>query len=61
MFINGYYAQIPNAIYVVTDDQGGGRMAAAYLARQGFKRIGGLFKSDDMQGHLRYQGYSAEL
>ena len=61
VFINGYYAQIPNAVYVVTDDQGGGRMAAAYLARLGFKRIGGLFKSDDMQGHLRYQGYSAEL
>jgi GntR family transcriptional regulator of arabinose operon len=61
VFINGYYPQLPNAIYVVTDDLGGGRMAAAYLADRGFTRIGGLFKSDDMQGHLRYQGYSAEL
>jgi len=61
VFINGYYPQLPNAVYVVTDDMQGGRMAAAYLADKGFTRIGGLFKSDDMQGHLRYQGYSAEL
>ena len=61
VFINGYYPQLPKAVYVVTDDLGGGRMAAAYLVRNGFKRIGGIFKSDDMQGHLRYQGFSAEL
>ncbi len=61
VFINGYYTQLPKAVYVVTDDLGGGRMAAAYLVRNGFKRIGGIFKSDDMQGHLRYQGFSAEL
>jgi GntR family transcriptional regulator of arabinose operon len=61
VFINGYYPQLPNAVYVVTDDRYGGRMAAAYLANRGYKRIGGLFKSDDMQGHLRYQGFSAEL
>ena len=61
VFINGYYPQLPRAVYVVTDDQGGGRMAAAYLARAGFKRIGGIFKSDDMQGHLRYQGFSADM
>jgi GntR family transcriptional regulator, arabinose operon transcriptional repressor len=61
VFINGYYPQLPNAVYVVTDDLKGGRMAAGYLADKGFTRIGGLFKSDDMQGHLRYQGFSAEL
>jgi GntR family transcriptional regulator, arabinose operon transcriptional repressor len=61
VFVNGYYPQLPNAVYVVTDDLRGGRMAAAYLADRGYTRIGGLFKSDDMQGHLRYQGFSAEL
>lgn len=61
VFINGYYPQLPRAVYVVTDDEAGGRMAAAYLTQQGFTRIGGLFKSDDMQGHLRYQGFFAEL
>jgi hypothetical protein len=48
-------------VYVVTDDEAGGRMAAAYLAERGFTRVGGIFKSDDMQGHLRYQGFSGEL
>lgn len=61
VFINGYYPQLPKTVYVVTDDIAGGRMATAYLANRGFTRIGGIFKSDDMQGHLRYQGYSAEL
>ena len=61
VFINGYYPQLPNAISVVTDDLQGGRMAAAYLADRGYTRIGGVFKSDDMQGHLRYQGFSDEL
>ncbi|MEA4928655.1 MAG: GntR family transcriptional regulator [Candidatus Limiplasma sp.] len=61
VFINGYYPQLPNAVYVVTDDVAGGRMAVTYLAERGFTRIGGIFKSDDMQGHLRYQGFSTEL
>ena len=61
VFINGYYPQLPQAVYVVMDDEAGGRMAAAYLAQQGFSRIGGIFKSDDMQGHLRYQGFFAEM
>ena len=61
VFINGYYPQLPNAVYVVTDDVAGGRMAVSNLAERGFTRIGGIFKSDDMQGHLRYQGFSTEL
>ena len=61
VFINGYYPQLPRATYVVTDDLEGGRMATAYLADRGYVRIGGIFKSDDMQGHLRYQGFSAEM
>ena len=61
VFINGYYPQLPKAVYVVTDDVAGGRMAATYLADRGFTQIGGIFKSDDMQGHLRYQGFSAAL
>ena len=61
VFINGYYPQLPKSVYVITDDEAGGRMTAAYLAKRGFTRIGGIFKSDDMQGHLRYQGFFAEL
>ena len=61
VFINGYYPQLPNAVYVVTDDVSGGRMSANYLADRGYTRIGGIFKSDDMQGHARYQGFSSAL
>ena len=61
VFINGFYPQLPHAVHVVTDDAQGGRMAVDYLTGRGFTRIGGVFKSDDMQGHLRYQGFSSAL
>lgn len=61
VLINGYYPQLQNHIHVVTDDEGGGRLAANTLIAHGHQRIAGIFKSDDMQGHLRYQGYAAAL
>ena len=35
----------------------GGRMAVDYLINAGHKKITGIFKYDDMQGHKRYQGF----
>jgi GntR family transcriptional regulator of arabinose operon len=32
-------------------------MAVEYLIHAGHENIGGIFKSDDGQGHLRYSGY----
>lgn len=61
VFINGYYPQLKRNVHVVTDDEAGGRLAAQTLLERGFERIGGIFKSDDMQGHQRYQGYAAAL
>ncbi len=61
LFINGYYPQLKHNTHIVTDDEEGGRLAAQALIKRGFKRVGGIFKSDDMQGHLRYQGYAAAL
>ncbi len=61
VFINGYYPQLGRAVHVVADDEAGGRMAVEALAARGLTRIGGVFKSDDMQGHLRYRGFSGEL
>lgn len=56
IFINGYYAELsPN--YVVVDDVLGGRMAVDHLINAGHKKITGIFKYDDMQGHKRYQGF----
>ena len=61
VFINGYYPDLPGSVYVVTDDVTGGRTAAEYLIAKGHRRIGGIFKSDDMQGHRRYSGYMQAL
>ena len=61
VFIHGYYENLPEAHYVLDANYDGGKMLAAYLASQGCTRIGGVFKSDDIQGHARYAGYTAGL
>lgn len=55
IFINGYYSNF-DCDYVVVDDIDAGYKAGNYLISRGHVRIGGIFKSDDMQGHKRYQG-----
>ena len=42
---------------VALDDRTVGRKAAEYLIRAGHRKIGGIFKCDDGQGHLRYDGF----
>ena len=61
VFIHGYYANLPGAHFVLDANFDGGRQLACYLAGKGYTRIGGIFKSDDIQGHGRYAGYAAGL
>lgn len=61
VFFNGYYPDLENSVYVVTDDRKAGYDATEYLISCGCRSIGGIFKSDDMQGHRRYSGYSRAL
>lgn len=61
VFIHGYYADLPESHFVLDANYDGGLMLARYLADQGCTRIGGVFKSDDIQGHGRYAGYAAGL
>ncbi len=61
VFINGFYPELKNPIYVVADDRCGGNMACEILLKKGHKRIAGIFKSDDIQGHKRYAGYAEAL
>lgn len=61
VFINGFYRDLKDPIYVVADDRAGGRSACELLLKQGHREIAGLFKSDDIQGHRRYQGYVEAL
>ena len=58
LFLSGYYPALEESVYVLTDDYAGGRMAAECLLRHGHKKIGGIFKVDDQQGHQRFAGFA---
>jgi GntR family transcriptional regulator of arabinose operon len=61
VFINGYYRDLPS-IYVATNDRDCGYEAAEYLLHgNSEKKLGGIFKSDDMQGHERYAGFAGAI
>ena len=57
VFMNGNYARLSQALFVLDDNYGGGRMLVEYLHQKGHTNIAGIFKSDDIQGHYRYSGY----
>ena len=61
VFINGFYPDLTSPVYVVADDRAGGRLACERLLKQGHRRIAGVFKNDDIQGHRRYAGYLQAL
>lgn len=56
LFINSYYETL-TIPHVSMNDRLAGKLAAEYLIQKGHKKIGGIFKLDDGQGHLRYAGY----
>lgn len=60
LFINCFYQslQIP---HVSMNDKQAGKVAAEYLIQKGHKKITGIFKLDDGQGHLRYAGFGEAL
>jgi GntR family transcriptional regulator of arabinose operon len=55
IFINGYYPGMAFP-FVGMDDYACGKEAARYLLQNNHTKIAGIFKSDDIQGHLRYTG-----
>lgn len=60
LFFHSYYPRI-NLPHVSLDDEYAGYTAARYLLEAGHKKIAGIFKADDGQGHRRYQGYVKAL
>ncbi len=56
VFINSTYSGF-KCSSVLMDDEKSGMMAADYLIHNGHKRIGAIFKGDDIQGHKRYRGF----
>ena len=47
--------------YVAMNDYEAGKMATRHLLRRGHRKIFGIFKSDDVQGHFRYSGYVNQM
>lgn len=56
MYIHATYKGFP-ASYVVEDDVHAGFIATSHLLEIGHRKVIGLFKNDDMQGHGRYEGF----
>lgn len=57
VFVHSIYPGLHDIVCVKMDDYAGGLQLTEYLANLGHKRIAGIFKSDDMQGIERYNGY----
>ncbi len=60
VFINGFNGSNVKS-YVVMDDRKAGELALDYLNANGHTHIGGIFKSDDIQGIKRYEGLLKSL
>lgn len=56
MFIHADTNPPMNIASVRMDDYLAGQSAGEYLIKHGHEKIAGIFKSDDMQGQLRYSG-----
>ena len=60
VFINSAYPEL-SALHVSMDDFWAGKTATEHLLECGHRKIGGIFKLDDGQGHKRYAGYMSAL
>lgn len=56
LFIHGCYREL-NYSYVVEDDAEAAFLATKHLIDLGHEKIGGIFKIDDIQGHMRFTGF----
>lgn len=46
-----------DSAFIIVDDEDGGYKVTNYLLENGHKKISALFKTDDLQGVMRKQGY----
>lgn len=56
LFMHGSYKGY-TASSIYEDDVEAGYIATKHLLELGHKKIGGIFKIDDIQGHSRYEGF----
>jgi Transcriptional regulators len=60
IFLHAAYSGLEPA-YIMMDDQKGGYMATKYLLQLGHRKIAAIFKTDDLQGIKRQEGFNAAL
>ena len=60
LFINCFYEALKTP-HVSMNDKQAGKIATSYLIQKGHKKITGIFKLDDGQGHLRYAGFGEAM
>lgn len=60
VFLHGGYPEL-GAVCISDDNESGGYQAVQHLLQKGHTRIGGIFKSDDIQGVQRYYGFLSAL
>ena len=60
VFFGANYENL-NAVSILDDNYGGGRMLTEYLIGKKHRSIAGIFQADHIQGHQRFAGYSAAL
>jgi len=56
LFMHGIYKGYP-ASSIYEDDVEAGYLATKHLLELGHRKIAGIFKIDDIQGHARYEGF----
>ena len=61
LFLHNYYPSPGGCLYLKDDNKAGSALLVEHLISQGHTAIGGIFKSDDMQGIERYQGFCDTL
>ena len=61
VFLHNYYPGLGGSLYVKDDNAGGSAMLVRHLAELGHMSIGGIFKSDDLQGIERFQGFAEAM
>lgn len=60
IFFHSHYDALPIS-HVSINDREAGQVATKHLIDSGHKKIGGIFKLEDAQGHRRFSGYVQAL
>lgn len=57
IFLFNHYSNFKSSIYIKGDNHYGSSLLVSHLYDEGHRSIGGIFKSDDLQGMERYSGF----